>query len=259
MRDIAVTISASGRLQLSNRVLGYQGEENGTRLVINVEEWDAPGCTYGMTIMRDDGRGWTAFEGAIPDDGVVAYVVNSYALEIEGRVRVQFAKNDGAHVLRSEQAVMDALLSVLPADPPADDMPAWYELMMDAAHELGLTIQGAGALYDDMLAAKQDAEDAEEAADTFRDEAEIFRNDAESFAQAAHGSEQGAAGSATLAETARGEAAEAAEEAERYYASLIGVELVVDVVNGMLNLYSAGDYSPIDIEMNGRALEVWKV
>lgn len=43
MRDIAVTISASGKLWLSNRVLGYQGETGGTRLIINVESWHAEG------------------------------------------------------------------------------------------------------------------------------------------------------------------------------------------------------------------------
>lgn len=47
-----------------------------------------------------------------------------------------------------------------------------------------------------------------------------------------------------------------ANKAGRYYSSLIGIELEVDVVNGTLNLYSAGN-SPIDIELNDRSLEVW--
>ena len=93
--------------------------------------------------------------------------------------------------------------------------------------------------------------------DTLHDETKIFRDDAEDFAQAAHGSEQTASEKAGQAESAMGAAIAAADEAGRYYASLIGTELEVDVINGTLNLYSAGDYSPIDIELNDRSLEVW--
>lgn len=93
--------------------------------------------------------------------------------------------------------------------------------------------------------------------DTYYDETKLLRDDTELFSQAAHDSKQVALDKANQAEQARISAVAAKNEAERYYASLIGVELVVDVINGTLNLYSAGDYSPIDIELNDRSLEVW--
>lgn len=50
----------------------------------------------------------------------------------------------------------------------------------------------------------------------------------------------------------------AAKEAKAAASFLTNVELSVDVENGTLNLYAEGDYSPIDITMNGLDLEVWQ-
>lgn len=43
------------------------------------------------------------------------------------------------------------------------------------------------------------------------------------------------------------------------YSRIVGLELAVDVADGLLCLYSSGLDSPIDIAINGQTLEVWKV
>ena len=40
---------------------------------------------------------------------------------------------------------------------------------------------------------------------------------------------------------------------------LSGIQLLVDVTDGVLELYAEGEFSPIDIRANGQYLEVWQI
>ena len=74
--------------------------------------------------------------------------------------------------------------------------------------------------------------------------------------------ETAADGAGDSAQTASDRAAAAdgsALRAEAAYNRIVGLELAVDVADGLLCLYSSGLDSPIDIAINGQTLEVWKV
>lgn len=239
MRDIAITLSGVGRAAVSNSVLGYQAETSATRLVIQVEAWHKEGCTWGLQVQGEDGRGWTAFAGATPDVmGLIGYVVDSRAMAKAGRMELQFERNDGEGIMRSERLMMQVLESVMPGDPPADDMPAWYEQMQEAAHELGLAIQGGEALYEDMETAK----DATQAA-----------------AGLAQGYQAAAEAAADTAITKAGEASLSAQQAQAAVDKLDGTEIEVNVVGRSIELWLTGMTPSLDIEVNGRNLEVYQV
>lgn len=140
--------------------------------------------------------------------------------------------------------------------PPTPDL---YSQLLAKILEAEASQEAAELAVTNAQSYAEAAQQVAEFVDTLHDEAKLFRDDAEGFANAAEGYKQEVSGYADEAEVARDEAVEAAEDANRYYASLLGLELVVNVVDGVLKLYAIGGYSPIDIVLNDRALEVWRV
>lgn len=149
--------------------------------------------------------------------------------------------------------------SGLPDDPLIPPTPDLYSQLLAKILEAEASQEAAELAATNAQSHAEAAQQTAEFVDTLHDEAKLFRDDAEGFANAAEGYKQEVSGYADEAEGARDEAIEAAEDANRYYASLLGLELVVNVVDGVLKLYAIGGYSPIDILLNDRALEVWRV
>lgn len=238
--------------------LGQQGEHNAKIIEFDVSDWlgQWPGAAIGITCTLP------MSDTVVPAAGVT---LNGNTLTWRVGGAITATPGQGTVVIR---AVLDdaEVRSVMAATfvgaghqtgPEPEPIRDWID---DAIAVMGQIAGYAESADKSALEASGYADQAlqsKNTTDTLRDEALLFRNDAEEFSQAAKDSEQKAAQKATQAEAARIEAEGAANEAGRYYASLIGIELEVDVVNGTLNLYSAGNYSPIDIELNDRSLEVW--
>ena len=192
-------------------------------------------------------------------DNILTWTISEAVTAINGTGSVVIGAYRGGEMLRHSARIMTSIgEGHEPAGEAPDPVADWIDDANAVMGQIAGYAESASASASEASGYADQAGQVLTSVDTLYDETKIFRDDAEDFAQAAHGSEQTASEKAGQAESAMGAAIAAADEAGRYYASLIGTELEVDVINGTLNLYSAGDYSPIDIELNDRSLEVWR-
>ena len=241
--------------------IGNEGEENAVQVRFDVSAWDTlyPDAVYSITYVRP---GETIVYPEVPShvvhaDGVLTWAPSESVLDISdyGTVVINCTEDD---VKKKSVMTMFFVARSHPSSGAAPDPIAdWIDDANAVMGQIASYAESASTSASEASGYADQAGQVLSSVDTLHDETKIFRDDAEDFAQAAHSSEQTASEKAGQAESAMGAAIAAADEAGRYYASLIGTELEVDVINGTLNLYSAGDYSPIDIELNDRSLEVW--
>lgn len=254
--------------------LGNQSENDAIIIQFDVNEWlsEYPMASFGISYTRPaPKRQWVSPEIQLRylasgvtinyETGILTWSVGGHVTEYAGKgnfvVRLTHGDPASGVKKRSSKVAFEISEGHLSSGEAPDAIIDWMDDANAVMGQIAGYAESAGTSASEASGYADQARQTLSLVDTLHDETKIFRDDAEGFARAAHGSEQMADEKAGQAESAMGAAIAAADEAGRYYASLIGTELEVDVINGTLNLYSAGDYSPIDIELNDRSLEVW--
>jgi hypothetical protein len=122
----------------------------------------------------------------------------------------------------------------------------------DALIELGEGVEAVGAVLVEVEGLAGQVGEAAQGVAADRDVTHGYMERAETAAASAEGDAQIASDRAAAADGS-------ALRADAAYSRIVGLELAVDVADGLLCLYSSGLDSPIDIAINGQTLEVWKV
>lgn len=207
----------------------------------------------GAVLLSEDDMSWSwSIMDAITQYATPRYSLAGYiAIWADGRFRWSshtFSITVGD--LPEDQAVDAITLSAI------DQM-----LVAMQAHDAGMTEQEAritalGGRIEELATGVTDkAQQVDEDAKQVEADYQAVTNLAKQVAGDAARSEQAAARS----EDGAVAASSSAERAESAYARMMGIDLVVDVSQGKLRLYSAGLDSAIDIVLNDRTLEVYQV
>lgn len=250
MREIQITVSPNDIAYATpGAILGRAGEQGATRVLFDVSAWeDGP---YSVAGQNAAGVAWILEPTLTANDGVVTVDMPDAMVGTAGMARIEIRAETGGRICKAASIMLPVTDALTEGAAPAAD-PAWIDVLSQAAVALGGQIETGAELYAEMEAARDRAEEYAGYADEDAQQVAADKVTVAGYKDAAAGSASEAAGSATAAD-------ESADRAEAIYDAFALMELSVDVSSGTLNLYGVMDGSIIDIVLNDRTLEVYKV
>lgn len=254
MRTIKLAVNPRGYIIApSGERLGRAGEIGASRIEFDVSGWaENTIATYSIAGKNAAGLAWVLESGLTATDGIVSLDVPDALVSMDGYATVEIRGEASGAIIKTAGITLYVEPALTTGTAPTGAEPAWIDRLSQAGVALGEQIAGGGALRDEMqgLADQVDKDARGVVAD--RDATHGYMKRAETAAVSAEGDAQIASDRAAAADGS-------ALRAEAAYSRIVGLELAVDVADGLLCLYSSGLDSPIDIAINGQTLEVWKV
>lgn len=247
MRTIKLAINPRGYIVApSGERLGRAGEIGASRIEFDVSGWtENTIATYSVAGKNAAGVAWILESGLIATDGIVSLDVPDAMVAVDGYATVEIRGEASGAIIKTAGITLYVEPALTTGTAPDGADPAWIDRLAQAGATLGEEISAGAELRDEMQGL----------ADQVRDDAQGVEADRD----ATHGYMERAEAAADEAEAQAVGAAASAGAAEAIYTNLAGLELSVDVENGTLNLFGDMAGSVIDIALNGRTLEVYKV